>query len=366
MKIGILGGGQLARMLALAGYPLGIQTICFDPQPNACAGDVTQVITANFDDKIALEKFLNQVDCVTLETENIPLVTAQFVAEKKPFYPSLAALQFSQDRLFEKNFFREHHIPTTDFIEIDSQKKLEQAAAEFQYAALLKTRQMGYDGKGQWKLNQSETLEETWQALSGQPAILEKFLHFEYEVSLISVRNKKGEIKFYPLILNHHEKGILRYSQAPFHESKLQSTAESYATKVLNALSYIGVLTIEFFYDGEKLIANEMAPRVHNSGHWTIEGAMTSQFENHLRALFDLPLGSTETMGYSFLLNCIGEMIPLSEILPLSGAHYHQYGKSPRAERKVGHVTLVDHNAARYEESKKALLALQHNEVSNR
>ncbi|KTD69277.1 phosphoribosylaminoimidazole carboxylase ATPase subunit [Legionella steelei] len=358
MKLGILGGGQLARMLALAAYPLGIDTVCLDPSPDACAGDLTKLIVAEFNDELALKQFLAEVDCVTIETENIPLSCAELVATMRPFYPSTQALKITQDRLYEKNFFRSLNIPTPRFLPVESEHDLVQSLSDIGMPAVLKTRQFGYDGKGQYVLRGQSDISKSWNMLGNQPLILEELISFENEFSLIAVRNKKCETNFYPLIKNHHKKGILHFSEAPVHHRDLQQEAQTYALKILEALDYVGVLTIEFFYRGNQLIANEIAPRVHNSGHWTIEGAYTSQFENHLRALFDLPLGSTEVTGSCLLLNCIGNLLPLESCLSIPGVHYHAYGKKPRIARKVGHVTLVDTHWERYAKSKDMLLQL--------
>jgi 5-(carboxyamino)imidazole ribonucleotide synthase len=349
MRLGILGGGQLARMLALAAYPLGIRTCCLDPSPNACAGDVTLVITGELTDRTALQCLLSQVDIVTYETENIPVSCAQAVAAVRPLYPSVAVLQMAQDRLYEKTFFQSLGIPTARFADITSLTALEAVAAEFGFPAILKTRRMGYDGKGQVFIKTAADIPHAWDTLSAHSAlILEAFVAFDQEVSLISVRNAQGDIRFYPLTLNQHQLGILHSSEAPFQHPGLQRQAQDYATAILEKLEYVGVLAIEFFNVAQQLVANEMAPRVHNSGHWTIEGTQTSQFENHLRAVWGLPLGSTEPTGHALMINCIGTMPPPQAYLHLPGVHYHSYGKSPRPGRKLGHITLVDADKKRY------------------
>lgn len=358
MKLGILGGGQLAKMLALAAYPLGIRTLCLDPSSEACARDVTDVITAEFTDESALNQLCSKTDIITFETENIPAFCANFIAKNHVLYPSAQALTLAQDRLHEKSFFKSLNIPTPEFFDIKTKAALEKAVENLGMPCVLKTKRLGYDGKGQYVLKNSSDIEKSWEALQSQSLILEKFIPFEYEVSLISVRNRQGEVRFYPLIKNHHVNGILHSSEAPFDHPALQKEAENHATKILETLNYVGILTIEFFYDGRGLIVNEMAPRVHNSGHWTIEGAQTSQFENHLRAIFDLPLGSTETIGHCFLLNCIGKMLPIKSCLKIPGVHYHDYGKPPRPGRKLGHITLVETDAARYQKGRESLLSL--------
>lgn len=355
MKLGILGGGQLARMLAIAGYPLGITTLCLDPNPEACAGDVTELMVANYQNETALTQFLSAVDCVTIETENIPLSTAEFILKNHHFYPSVKALEISQDRFLEKSFLNSLNIPTPVFFMINSLEELTQCISKVGYPAVLKTRRFGYDGKGQYILRSKEDILKSWDLLKSESLILEQFISFECELSLIAVRNQDKNTVFYPLTHNHHVGGVLHSSEAPFMNLLLQQEAEAHALKLLDTLEYIGVLTIEFFYDGTRLMVNEIAPRVHNSGHWTIEGAQTSQFENHLRAIFDLPLGGTEVVGHCFMLNCLGKMMPMNACLEIQGTHYHTYQKSPAPGRKLGHVTLVDSNLERYEKNKQLL-----------
>lgn len=347
MNIGILGGGQLARMMALAAHPLGIRTICYEPIANTCANQVTQVINAEYNDKSALEKFARSVDVITFETENIPVETAEFVSHITPFYPSLKALSIGQERGKEKNLFRELGIATPQFALIDRLEDLKKAVVEIGLPAVLKTRRMGYDGKGQFILRNSSDVETAWQTLGVKELILEEFIKFDRELSIIAVRDKNKQTHFYSLIENQHKEGILRLSLAPASacDGKFQNLAQSYAQKLLDYLDYVGVYTIELFQVGDKLLANEMAPRVHNSGHWTIEGADTSQFENHVRAICGLPLGSTAARGWSAMINCIGEMPALETVLQVPGAHYHSYEKSAAPNRKVGHVTLTASDA---------------------
>lgn len=344
MKIGILGGGQLARMLALSAYPLGIHTLCFEPTANTCASIVTSVINADFNNKIAMEKFARSVDVITIETENIPLETAKFVAQFAPFFPGINALEAGQDRGKEKTLFRELDIATPNFILINSLIDLQNAVKKIKLPALLKTRRMGYDGKGQFILRSANELESAWNTLGVKELILEEFISFDRELSIIAVRNKDKEIKFYPLIENQHHEGILRLSLAPFNDEKLQTIARDYAQKILNYFDYVGVLAIELFQVGDQLLVNEMAPRVHNSGHWTIEGAESSQFENHVRAISGLPLGNTNARGFSAMINCIGEMPARETILKIPNTHYHSYEKQAVPKRKVGHITITSDN----------------------
>jgi 5-(carboxyamino)imidazole ribonucleotide synthase len=342
MTIGILGGGQLGYMLALAGYPLGLHFRFLDPSPEAPVGRIAHRVTAEFLDEPALEKFAHGLEVVTYEFENVPVHAARLLAERVPIYPPPAALEEAQDRLREKSLFRRLGIPTTEFAEVANANELDKAIAEVGLPAMLKTCRMGYDGKGQWLLRTREDVDRTRPELPSVPLILEKFVNFTREVSILGVRSTTGETCFYPLIENHHRGGILRLSLAPAPNlsATLQRTAEEAARNVLEELEYAGVLCIEFFEIDGRLLANEMAPRVHNSGHWTIEGAVTSQFENHLRAILGLPLGSTETFGNSAMINLIGELPEPAPLLKVLNAHLHLYGKSARSGRKLGHVTV--------------------------
>jgi 5-(carboxyamino)imidazole ribonucleotide synthase len=346
MTIGILGGGQLGYMLALAGYPLGLHFRFLDPSPEAPVGRIANRVTADFNDEQALGKFSHGLEVVTYEFENVPVAAAKFLAERVPVYPSADALEEAQERLREKRLFRRLEIPTTEFAEIAKREDLDAAVEQVGLPAMLKTCRMGYDGKGQWLLRTAEDVEKARAELPDVPLILEKFVPFARELSILGVRGRGGEIAFYPLIENHHRGGILRLSLAPAPNltASLQLEAENAARKLLKALGYVGVLCIEFFEIGGRLLANEMAPRVHNSGHWTIEGAVTSQFENHLRAILGMPLGSTAAVGVSAMINLIGEIPNSAEVLGVSNAHLHLYGKEPRAGRKLGHVTVrADH-----------------------
>ena len=354
MTIGILGGGQLGYMLALAGYPLGLRFRFLDPSPEAPVGRIANRVTAEYSDKVALEKFANGLELVTYEFENVPVEAAEFLAERVPVYPPPSALAEAQDRRREKKLFQRLGIPVPEFAEVVSAAKLDAAIETVGLPGVLKTCRMGYDGKGQWMLRTPEDVEKAWKELPEVPLILEKFVTFAREVSLLAARSRSGEIAFYPLVENHHREGILRLSLAPAPNltSALQQAAVQAGRKVLEALDYVGVLCIEFFEVNGRLLANEMAPRVHNSGHWSIEGAVTSQFENHLRAVLGLPLGSTATVGHSAMLNLIGEVPGTEEVLKVADAHLHLYGKELRPGRKVGHVTV---RAERAEELQRRL-----------
>jgi 5-(carboxyamino)imidazole ribonucleotide synthase len=342
VTIGILGGGQLGYMLALAGYPLGLHFRFLDPSPEAPVGRIAQRVTAEYTDHAALEKFSSGLELVTYEFENVPVEAAKFLAERVPVYPPPAALEAAQDRLTEKNLFQKLGIPTTEFLPVSKPSEFDAVVKKLGLPAVLKTSRMGYDGKGQWILRTAEDVAKAKSELPNLQLILERFVPFTRELSVLAVRSRGGETVFYPLVENHHRGGILRLSLAPAPslEPPLQRAAEDVARRVLESMKYVGVLAIEFFEHEGRLLANEMAPRVHNSGHWTIEGAITSQFENHLRAVLGLPLGSTAATGYSAMVNLIGDLPEPAEVLAVPDAHLHLYGKSPRPGRKLGHVTL--------------------------
>jgi 5-(carboxyamino)imidazole ribonucleotide synthase len=361
VTIGILGGGQLGYMLALAGYPLGLHFRFLDPSPEAPVGRIATRITAPFSDRSALKKFAAGLELVTYEFENVPVETARFLAEHVPVLPPPAALEAAQDRLNEKRLFQKLGIATTEFVTVPNREALDGAVKQIGLPAILKTCRMGYDGKGQWILRAagdvarlksefpaasaaaaSEKSRGNASAEPSTPFLLERLVPFARELSVLAVRGRTGETAVYPLVENHHRGGILRLSLAPAPQldRAVQHAAEDAARRVCDELRYVGVLAIEFFEHEGRLLANEMAPRVHNSGHWTIEGAVTSQFENHLRAVVGLPLGSTSAIGSSAMINLIGDVPDSAEVLAVRDAHLHLYGKSARAGRKLGHVTL--------------------------
>jgi len=358
--IGILGAGQLGRMLALAGYPLGLRFRFLDPALDAPAGHLAEHIHAGYMDTATLERFSAGLDAVTYEFENVSVAAAHFLSERLPVYPPPAALEAAQDRLVEKTFFRNLGVATAPFAIVDSQADLEAAIPQIGLPAMLKTRRLGYDGKGQIILRESADAATAWAALGDAPLILEGFVPFERELSILAARSHNGETACFPLIENQHRDGILRLSLAPAPDitPALQSAAEHIALRALAALDYVGVLAIELFQvtsgpnssdlplvtRHSSLVVNEMAPRVHNSGHWTIEGAETSQFEQHLRAVLGLPLGATAARGFSAMVNLIGTLPDPAVVLAISGAHLHLYGKQPRAGRKLGHITLRAEN----------------------
>lgn len=341
MKVGVIGAGQLGRMLALAGYPLALQFRFLDASAASPGGQVAPIVTGPFDDPLSLERLAAEVDLVTYEFENVPVAALQQVARTHPVWPPVDALRVSQDRLLEKQLFQQLRIPTPPFRPVDSLADLQAAVAAIGLPCVLKTRRLGYDGKGQRVLRRAADVAPAWEALGGVPLILEGFVDFEREVSLVGVRGTTGEVRCYPLVENTHRDGILRVTVAPHRHASLQRAAEAHLKRVLKHFDYAGVLTVEFFVRRGKLIANEMAPRVHNSGHWTIEGSATSQFENHLRAILGLPLGDTRPMGHCAMVNFIGQMPAREDVLALPGVHWHDYGKEPRPARKVGHCTIV-------------------------
>ena len=343
VTIGILGGGQLARMLALAGYPLGLQFKIFDAAPDAPAGQLAPLLAEDPNDTPALLWFSRGLDAITYEWENVPVSSTRYLNQRVPVYPPPRALEIAQDRQIEKSFFRDLGVPVPPFEAVETREELENAVAKSGLPAILKTRRFGYDGKGQFRLQNARDIEKAWQELGGVPLILEGFVPFTRELSILVARARNGEKQFYPLVENHHSQGILRLSIAPAPDTEnLQATAQDYISRIADELDYVGVLALELFQVGDDLIANEIAPRVHNSGHWTIEGSQTSQFENHLRAVAALPLGATAMKApFAAMINLIGVLPPLCDVLQIPGAHAHYYGKEVKPNRKVGHITVV-------------------------
>jgi 5-(carboxyamino)imidazole ribonucleotide synthase len=337
--VGILGGGQLARMLALAGHPLGLHTTVLDPAEAPCGAAVAGHVQSAYDDPEGLAHLAAASDVVTYEFEQVPEQAVAGLAERVAVQPSGEALGVGRDRLDEKSLFQEVGIPTAPFQPVDSEQALTAAVEAVGLPAVLKTRTMGYDGKGQEILRQPEDVEGAWDRLGGVPLILEAMVDFRREVSMIAVRGGDGDCRFYPVVENVHREGILHESFARA-EDPVQAAAEDHARRLLERLDYVGVLALELFDAGDQLLANEMAPRVHNSGHWTIEGAETSQFENHMRAVCGLPLGNTEPVGQCVMINLIGELPDTAAVLAAPGAHLHLYDKAPRPGRKIGHITL--------------------------
>jgi len=339
MKIGVIGGGQLGRMLALAGTPLGMKFVFLDPAQDACAAMLGEHIHADYHDHEHLRQLADQVDMVTFEFESVPADTVAFLSQFVPVYPCAESLRIARDRLLEKNLFRNLQVPVAPYAAVDSQAELEQAVASIGLPAVLKTRTLGYDGKGQKVLRAPTDVSAAFAELGSVPCILEDFVEFSGEVSLIAVRGRDGACRFYPLVHNTHNDGILRLSIAS-EQHPLQALAEQYTSAVLEHLDYVGVMAFEFFEVDGGLKANEIAPRVHNSGHWTIEGAECSQFENHLRAITGLPLGSTRKLGESAMVNFIGSVPEIARLAAIADCHVHDYGKAFKDGRKVGHATV--------------------------
>ncbi len=349
--VGILGGGQLARMMALSGAPLGLRFRVLDNVADACAGQFAPMVVGDYTDEAALAEFASHVDVATFDFENVPAESAKWLCERVPVFPNPRALAVAQDRLAEKTLFRELGIPVPDFADIATRAALDAAVARLGTPCILKTRRLGYDGKGQFRIKSAADIDAAWEALGAQAStvglILEGFVHFQRELSVVAVRGRDGEFRAWPLTENWHVDGVLSASLAPAAvDAAMQDTALDYARKLAEALDYVGVFALELFCRDGELLANELAPRVHNSGHWTIEGSETSQFQNHLRAVLGLPLGDTRMVGLACMLNWIGAMPDANAVLREAGGHWHDYGKSPRAGRKVGHATLRADSAA--------------------
>ena len=345
MTIGIVGAGQLGRMLALAGYPLGLEFLFLDRDARTPGGQVAPILVGELTDRKLLGELGERSDVVTFDWENIPVEALENLPGKARIAPPLRALGCAQDRLSEKRTFELLGIATTRYAAVDSRAALHAAVQSIGLPGVLKTRRMGYDGKGQFVLRKPADLDAAWAALGSAPLLYENLVPFDREVSVIAVRGADGDVAFYPLNLNVHREGILRLTRAPYGDAAVTRQAQRAARKLLEHFGYVGVLTVEFFMARGKLIANEMAPRVHNSGHWTIEGAETSQFENHVRAIAGLPLGSTRARGHSAMINLIGELPGRAAMLREPGLHWHDYGKAARPGRKVGHITITESSA---------------------
>jgi 5-(carboxyamino)imidazole ribonucleotide synthase len=342
--VAVLGGGQLGRMLALAGIPLGVRFRFLDPSADAAAGALGPLVVGALGDEVALREVADGAAVVTYEWEGVPARGARFVAAcESAVLPPPIALDVAQDRLHEKQLCRRLGIGTPRFAAVDDRADLERALKELGVPAVLKTRRGGYDGKGQALLREADDVGRAWSEVGGVPLILEALVPFDRELSVLAVRARDGTGACWPLVENHHAGGILRRSLAPAPglSASLQEAGEKVAAKLLDELDYAGVLAVELFEVEGQLLVNELAPRVHNSGHWTIEGAVTSQFENHLRAILGWPLGGTASVGVSAMVNCIGARPEPRAVLAIPGAHFHDYGKAPRPGRKVGHITIT-------------------------
>ncbi|QIV95748.1 5-(carboxyamino)imidazole ribonucleotide synthase [Allofrancisella inopinata] len=341
MKIGVIGAGQLARMLSIAGTPLGFEFHCLG-KAGDCAQEVVKSMTdISLDNINEVVNWAKQFDVITFENENISYELIQAINHEVKVYPSAKSIAISQDRLLEKSFMQDYSIATAQFANIDSLAKLKKAVKEFGLPAIVKTRRFGYDGKGQFVIKTQQDIVKAWETLKDAPdgLIYEAFVDFDYEVSQICTADVKGNIAFYPLAKNTHKQGILIESIAPFENEILSQKAQQIAKILVKELEYVGTLAIEFFVKSDELIVNEIAPRVHNSGHWSIDGAVTSQFENHIRAITGLILGATDSQK-TIMLNCIGNMPSTTDLAALDYIKIHSYNKSPRKGRKVGHLNL--------------------------
>lgn len=368
--IGILGGGQLGMMLAEAAIPLGYRCVFLEDTPNCPAHLYGKVYSTQ-----QLDEFVAAADVFTLEFENTPVKTVEWLqqlseidtdknAKKQGMYPPPQALEVAQDRLKEKSLFNELNIKTVPFVAVSSKQDIAKACEQLGVPLVLKTSRGGYDGKGQFVLKDTTEIDAAWSELGGAvtgqgdltptpaPLIAEGFIDFSREVSIIAARSQDGTIRCYDLVENHHYQGILAKTQAPaVGASHLLNQAQSAITHIMNHLDYVGVMTLELFVSKDEngndtLLANEFAPRVHNSGHWSIEGAVTSQFENHIRAVVGLPLGDTDNIQPAIMVNILGQYPKVSEVLAIDGSHYHTYHKAERDDRKIGHITLMPNDVA--------------------
>ncbi|MGC1457554.1 MAG: 5-(carboxyamino)imidazole ribonucleotide synthase [Steroidobacteraceae bacterium] len=357
MTVGIVGAGQLGRMMALAGYPLGLDFLFLDPADQPPAAALAPVLKSAFNDSTSLATLAARCEVVTIDWENVSVEALRKLGRQTRVSPPPAAIAAAQDRASEKRLFEKLGIATTRWCTVSSRRQLDAAVRDIGLPGIVKTRRMGYDGKGQALLRTAADVERAWAELGQLPLLYEALVPFDLEVSVIGVRGRGGECEVYPLNHNLHSGGILRLTRAPYGNARLNRLARKQVLAVMEHLRYVGVLTIEFFVCNGRLVANEMAPRVHNSGHWTIEGAVTSQFENHLRAILGLPLGATGAKGYSAMINLIGTMPGRARLLRHPGVHLHDYGKEPRPGRKLGHLTVVEEAAPRCERRARQLMA---------
>lgn len=340
--VGIIGGGQLARMLALAGYPLGLRFRVYDPNPAACAGQLAPLTVGAFDDTEALRRFAQGVDVMTFDFENVPAASLRAMAEQVLVAPNPRVLEAAQDRVTEKTVAGELGIPCGEWWSIDGREQLRQVLDGRPGGYVLKTRRFGYDGKGQVRIDAQSCPDAAWTLAEQQPCLLEALIPFDRELSILGTRAPSGEICYYPLSENRHVAGILRTTLAPAADvGPVEAAAQGYLAAVMEHFDYVGTLAIEFFQIGDRLLFNEMAPRVHNSGHWTIEGAACSQFENHLRAICGLPLGDARARFRCRMENCVGQMPALPDLADQYNLHFHDYGKEPRLGRKLGHLNFI-------------------------
>jgi len=342
LRIGVLGGGQLGQMLAIAGKQLANHTFRFlDPSPEACAKSAGELITGDFNDQPTLDRFAHNLDVVTYEFENVPVSAVEHLQTKLPVRPGPCSLRTSQDRLLEKQLFTDHNVPTAEYQHVRSLDELNDAVKTIGLPGVLKARSGGYDGRGQFVIHDTAQTTTAWHAIN-RHAVYEQFIPFDRELSLVAVRSTTGQTAFYPLVQNTHRGGILISTVAPAPDitPAIELAAQQHIAELMHHLDHVGVFTVEFFQHQGQLIANETACRVHNTGHWTTEGAHTSQFENHVRAITNAPLGDTSPIGPTVMLNLIGVAPSAESLSQIPGATVHLYGKQPRPGRKLGHVTL--------------------------
>ncbi|WP_296201702.1 5-(carboxyamino)imidazole ribonucleotide synthase [Psychrobacter sp. UBA3962] len=380
--IGILGGGQLGMMLAAAALPLGYRCVFLEDAPNCPASLYGQVFSSE-----QLEDFIAAADVFTLEFENTPAETVARLKQlsesgkKQGMFPPPQALEVAQDRLSEKSLFNELDIKTVPFMSVSSKAELKAASDQLGLPLVLKTSRGGYDGKGQFVVKTEADITEAWKtlgdAVSGKgnltptpaPLIAEGFINFSREVSIIATRAQDGSIRTYDLVENNHHTGILATSHAPaVGTSHLLPEAKKAIETLMTHLDYVGTMALELFVSKDEngkdvILANEIAPRVHNSGHWSIEGAVTSQFENHVRAVVGLPLGDTDNVYPSVMVNVLGEYPKLADVLAIDGAHYHTYHKEERPDRKIAHITLMPNDVAKLEGALEQLIAILPNKM---
>lgn len=344
--VGIIGAGQLGRMLGFAGQKMGLEFVFLDPSDDPPAAVVGPVLQYPFDSDEGLAKLAAMTDIVTYEFENVPVAAIERVAPTTTVFPPAQALKTAQDRMSEKMLFRSLAIPVPEFCAVDSEEDLRRATNEIGLPVVVKTRRLGYDGKGQFVVRSADEIETACAELGDNDLIAEEWIAFDREISALGARNVSGEIVHYPLTENEHKNGILNVSRAPAETTEFAAAAQDYLARLLEHLDYVGVIALELFVTSTGLLANEFAPRVHNSGHWTIEGARTSQFENHLRAILDMPLGDTGMLGFAGMVNLVGNMPADRALLGTAPWHLHDYGKTRRPGRKLGHATIVTTSAA--------------------
>ena len=343
MKIGVLGAGQLGRMLALSGYPLNHQ-FGFTAKSNNDPSSLLGVVFNEQEADNSAESLINFADVITYESENTDVEIIRNISKSVEVFPGEKSLFISQHRGREKSLFNKLNIPCASYQTVNSLSGLILAVKNIGLPAILKTATDGYDGKGQFVILTDDQISDAWSSMNGVESILEGYVNFKRELSLIAVRGIDNDHKYYPLVENKHHNGILRMTNAPAEniDKELQETAEYYMRTLLDELNHVGVLTIELFETEQGLVANEIAPRVHNSGHWSIEGARTSQFENHVRAITGMPLGDTSALHpFCTMINIIGNIDDVDEVLVMPNAHLHLYDKEEREGRKLGHITIT-------------------------